>query len=145
MVAADVGQIAAPAVAAVVGMQAVAHRLIRGFLHRHVQRGVNAQALLVNRSGAVGVLEVLANFLDEIRREISCAAMAMCRPSGSVVRRLRPARARDFAVVGHQRQHQIAARQRALRMRQRRIDRPANYRGERRGFGQRQLPTGLLK
>ena len=70
MVAQDIGQIAAPAVAAVVGVQAVANGLVRGLLHGHVQRGVDAQPLLVDGGRAVGVLEILADLFDEIGRQI---------------------------------------------------------------------------
>ena len=70
MVGEDVVQVAAPAVAAIVGVQAVADGLICGALHRDVQRGVDAQAAFVNGFGAVGAFEIFANFLDEIGREI---------------------------------------------------------------------------
>ena len=66
----DVVEVAAPAVAAIVGVQAVADGLVGGALHCDVQRGVNAQAALVNGFGAVGGLEIFANFLDEIGREV---------------------------------------------------------------------------
>ena len=56
--------------AAVVGVQAVAHGLVGGLLHSNIQRGVNAQPLLVDGGGAVGVFEILANLFDEIGSEI---------------------------------------------------------------------------
>ena len=66
----NVGEIAAPAVAAIVGVQTVANGLIRGALHGNVERSVNAQALFVNGGGAVGALQILPKLLDEVGREI---------------------------------------------------------------------------
>ena len=137
-------QIAAPAVAAIVVMQAIKHGLIGGALHRDIQRRVNAQALLVHGGGAVGAFEILANFFDEIRREI-------------VVRRRQMQRQRSGAaasasaevilpLVRHQREHQIAAGARALRMQE-----SANTTGPRMipasnaASGSVSLPTGLPK
>ena len=139
----NVGQVAAPAVTAVVGVQAVAHGLVGGFLHGDVQRGVDAQALFVDRGGAVGVLEILANVFDEVRREIvssvrKCAGRAALSRGGCL-------RGADFAVVRHQGKNEIASRQGALGMRDRRIDRPANDGGERGGLGEGQLPDGLAE
>src|SRR5579862_9432981 len=65
MIAKNVGELAAPAMPAIVGVQSVAKSLVSGFLHGYVESGVNAQALLVNGVGSVSLLEILANILDE--------------------------------------------------------------------------------
>ena len=74
-------QIAAPAVPPVVGVQAVAHGAVGGALHGDVERRVDAQAALVHRLGAVGALEIFADFLDEIWRQVLRGACT-CSPSG---------------------------------------------------------------
>ena len=104
----DIAQIAAPTVAPVVFMQAVAHRLIGGSLHRDVQRRVHAQSLLVHRGGAVGALEVLADFFHEIRREIIPRRFGADPAAGSS--RPSPAPARILPFCGHVREHQVASR-----------------------------------
>ena len=77
MVAQNIRQLAAPSMATVVFVQPVAHRFVRRFLHADVQRGVNAQPLLVNRGRAVCVFEILANLFDEIRSQIVAPAGKM--------------------------------------------------------------------
>ena len=137
VIAQNIGQIAAPAVAAVVGMQAVAHGLLGGLLRGEIQRGVDAQTLLVNRGGAVGVLEILPDVFDEVRGEIIPG-----RRNVQPERLLRGGfrlRSGDFAVMRHQAQHQVAARQRPFRMRGGRVNGPANDRRQRGGLRHRQL------
>ncbi len=56
-------------------VQAVANGLIGGALHLDIQRGVDAQAALVNGFGAVGGFEIFADILEEIRAPDRCADM----------------------------------------------------------------------
>ena len=65
----DVFEMTLPAVAALVGGQAVEHGLIRGLLHVDVERGVDLQAAFVDLVGAVLAFEIAANFFDEIWSE----------------------------------------------------------------------------
>ena len=133
----NVVKLAAPAVPAVVGVQAVADGLVGGALHGDVERRVHAQAALVHGFGAVGAFQIFADFLDEIRRQ-RVARRLHVQPQ-----RLRDGlprlRFRDFAVARHEVQHEVAPRQRALRVQDRRIARAADQARQQRGFGQRQL------
>ena len=85
--------------------------------------------------GAVGVLEILANVFDEVRSEIVASGENV--QAERLFRRGRGLRGGDFAVVSHQRKNQVASRERALGMVDRRIDRAADDGGERGGFGKR--------
>ena len=105
----DVGELVAPAVAAIVGVQAIANGLIGGFLHLDIQRGVNAQAAFVNRFGAVGGFEILANVFEEVRREIVARVLDMQAErsflGGGFIG------GGDFAFFFHAVKNQIAARE----------------------------------
>src|SRR5437879_8414973 len=70
VVAKDVRKIALPTVAAFVAVQAIAQRLVGDALQVNVQRRVDAQAALVDGFGAVGGFEILANFLEEVWRQV---------------------------------------------------------------------------
>ena len=122
----------------VVGVQAVAHRAVGSALRNDVQRGVDAQPALVHRFGAVSALEVFANFLNEVRREI------VARRLDAEPQRLRLRLAlllRGYlAVALHQLQHEIAPRQCLLGVEQWRISGPANQRREHGGLRKRELP-----
>ena len=100
-------------------MQAVAHGLIGGALHGDVQRGVHAQAALVHRFGAVGDSKILANLFDEVRRQIVARILHVQAerrfPGGFFLG------GRDLAFFLHAVQHQVAPRERARRIGQRRI------------------------
>ena len=110
----DVIQLAAPAVTAVVGVQAVANGVVGGLLHRDVERGVHAQAALVHHFRAVGAFEIFADLFDKIRRQrISRRLKVQPERLRDGLPRLG---IRDFSGVRHQLEHQIAPRERALRM-----------------------------
>ncbi len=123
--------------AAVVGMQAVANGLVGGFLHGDIQRGVDAQTLLVNGCGAVSVLEILADVFDEVGSEI-VATGGNVKTEGFLGGG-RGLRRGDFVVARHERKHKIAPGEGAIRMVYGSIDGAANNRGERGGFRERQL------
>ena len=133
----DVGKLAAPAVAAIVGVQSVANGLIGGLLHLDVQRGVDAQAAFVDGFGAVGGFEILANVLEEIRRQI-VARILDVQAQGSFLGG-GFLDGRDFSLFHHLMENQIAAGERARRIDERRIDGAANHSGEQRGFLQIQV------
>ncbi len=69
LVADDVGQIAAPAVAPLIGVQTVSHCGIGGALHGHVEGRIDPQAALVHRFGSIGRFQILANLFHEIGRQ----------------------------------------------------------------------------
>ena len=73
----NVGKFVAPAVAAIVDVQAVANGLIGGALHLDVKSGVDTQAAFVDGFCAVGGFEILANFFEEIRREVIAGILNM--------------------------------------------------------------------
>ena len=114
MIAKNVGEIAAPAMTAIVGVQAVAKSLVSGFLHGYVESGVDAQALLVNGIGSVSLLEILANILDEVGRKIISLRLDV-ESQGRAACGIGLLRG-DFAVVSHEREDQIPPRQSALRV-----------------------------
>ena len=64
-------QVAPPALAAVVGAQAVAHGLLGGVLEGHVQRGVDPQAAGEDLLVGVALLQVLPDVFQEIAREVA--------------------------------------------------------------------------
>ena len=70
IVAQDVRKIALPAVPPFIAVQTIAERLVGDALHLDVQRGVHAQSAFVHGFGAVGGFKILANFFEEVRREI---------------------------------------------------------------------------
>ena len=133
----------APAVAPIVTVQAIAHGLVRGALHRDVQRSVDAQAALIDSFGAVGAFKILADLLNEIRSEIVARNFEI-QPHRLRDRALRRG-IRNFSERGHALEHKIAAIERLLRMQYRRISGSANQSRQRRGFGQRQLPHRLAE
>ena len=136
-------KLAAPAVAAVVGVQAVADGLIGGALHVDVERGVDAQAALVHRFRAVGGFQILANLLDEIRGQV-LRGDCRCRPSGVFLAASSSAGVIFPSSAMRSSTRLRRARARA-RMQDRRIARPANHSGEQRGFLQRQLADGFAE
>ena len=108
-------QMVFPAMAALVSGQAVEHRLVRGLLQIHVERGVNPQPALVDLVAAVLAFQVAADLFHKIRSQririmlqdlessgCSCASVACWR--------------RDLSVFQHGVDHQIAALQSAVGM-----------------------------
>ncbi len=134
----NIVELAAPAVAPVVGVQAVANGLVGGALHGDVERGVHAQAALMHRFRAVGAFQIFADFLHEVRRQrVSrrlrragpCGCAMACRACASVI----------FPTCAMRFQHHVAPRERALRVQDRRIAGSANQSGQQRGFRHVQL------
>ena len=126
-----------------VGVQALANRSIRGALHGCVQHGIDAQAALVHRLGSVSALQVLANLLEEVRRQV-IARVLQVQGKRLLHGLLRFAHA-DAPVVVHALDHQVAPRQRALVVEHRRIDRPADQGGKQRRLGQLELARRLAE
>ena len=62
----NIFQVALPSMAAFISTQSIKQRLVRRALQIHIQRGVNAQATLVNLVAAIFALEVTAHFFDKI-------------------------------------------------------------------------------
>ncbi len=58
-----------PSVAAFIGGESVEDSAIGGLLQVHVERGVDAQAALVDLVGTVLGFQVAADFFDEVGRE----------------------------------------------------------------------------
>ena len=137
IVAKHVGQIAFPAVAALVSMQPVAQGLIGDALEVGVQRGIHAQAAFVDRRRPVRCFEVFSNLFKKIRREVIARILhvqAECRLGGGGF-----FSRRDFSFFFHAVQHQVAPRQRAFGVEQRGIFRPVDHSREQRRFRKRQI------
>ena len=132
IVAENVGQAAAPAVAAVVGVETVANGLVGRALHIHVERGVHAQTAFVDRFSAVSEFEVLANFLKEVRREIVARILEVKTERG--IHGGPFFGGRDLAFFRHATQDEIAAGERAGGVGDGRIDGSADHAGEERSL-----------
>jgi hypothetical protein len=104
----DVARRAPPAVALVVGAQSVLERAVGEFLQPRIERRPDVEAVLVQHFGAVVAFEMLADFLDEERRDARRLRRRAARDDrlrlGGVSLRLR-----DVAFVGQPLQHDVAA------------------------------------
>ena len=126
-------QTSSPAMAALIRGQAVEYGAVGGALQVHVERGVNSQAALVDLIAAVLAFQVAADFLDKIRRQ-RIGIVGHFEADGLIAGRRRLLR-RDLAVFEHRIDHQVAALQGAVRMRDGRIvGRRFGQAGEQRGF-----------
>ena len=127
---------------ALVGRQAVAHRLLRGVLHLQIQSGVDAQAGFVDFSAPYFFSRYCANLLDEVRSDVVGLGLQL-EDQRRALGALGFGRG-DLAVLQHVVDHQVAAAQRALRIVDRRIViRRLGQAGEDGSFFQRQI-FGLL-
>ncbi|HTA95097.1 MAG TPA: hypothetical protein VK769_03140, partial [Verrucomicrobiae bacterium] len=99
-------------------MQSIANGLIGGALHRDIERSVDAQAAFVDGFGAVGGFEIFANLFKKIWREVVArilnvqAEWRFFRGGGF--------RRGNFSLFFHAIDDEVAAIQRALRIRKRR-------------------------
>ncbi len=119
--------------AALIGGQAVEYGAVGGALQVHVERGINLQAAFVDLVAAVLAFEIAANFFDKIRRQ-RIGIVGHFEVDGLIAGRGRLLR-RDVAVFEHRVDHQVAALQSVVRMRDGRIVRRRfGQAGEQRGF-----------
>ncbi len=110
-----------------------------------VERGADRESVLVEDLGAVLMLEVLADLLDEERRDARRLRRLAVRDDRRQLGRVR-LRLRDIALVGHALQHDIAALRGALEIHEGALalGRLKNTRDER-GFAQRELLVRLVE
>jgi len=106
-------------VAALIGGQAVEHRVVRRALQVAVQRGVDAQPAFMHLVAAVLGFEVAADLFNKIRRKRSgvMRQLQADRPVAEIVGLL----GGDLAVLEHGVDDQIAPLDGALRMIDRRV------------------------
>ena len=82
--------------------QPVVERAVGGILQLQVERGLDAQAVLVELLRAVARFELLAHFLDEVRRRRSCLRRRRRAATiGCCLRRRRPRFGVMKPLVGH--------------------------------------------
>ena len=140
----DVGKLSLPAVAALIGGQAVEHRLIRGALQVHVERGIDPQSPLVHAVGAVLVFQIAANLLDEIGGE-RIGVVRQLQVEGLVAGCNGLGRS-DSSIFEHGIDHQVATLEGAVGMVDRRIHaRGFRQAGQHRGFIQAEPLGGLAE
>ena len=139
----DVGELAAPAVAAIVNVEAVADGLVGGLLHLDVERGVDTETALMNGFGAVGGFQVFANLFKEVGSEIVARILQVQAegrfPCGFFFGR------GDLSFLAHLVKDEVAASEGARGVDERRIDRAANHAREERGFLELQIADGLAE
>ena len=102
-----------PAVALVVAPQSVLDRPVGASCSFDVERRRHREAVLVQHLRAVLLLEVLADLLDEERRDARRLVGLAARDDRLLLGRV-GLRLRDVALVGHPLQHEVAARRGAL-------------------------------
>ena len=134
-----------PAVAFIVGAQPALERPVRQLLQLRVERRPHREAVLVEHLRAVLLLEVLAYFLDEVRRDARRLRRRAARDDRLLLRRV-GLLLREVVLVRHPLQDDVAALRRALHVDERALAlrRLENARDERR-FLERQLLVRLVE
>src|SRR3954447_90486 len=140
----DVLEMAFPSMAALVGSKSVGHGLVRGFLHIHVEGGVNLEASFVNLVGAVFRFEVATDFFDEVgRKRVGIMCQTEDDRSLTGISRLCGC---DLAVLEHGVDHKIAALLCTIQMIDGRVQRwPFRQSCEQGGLFKRQLLSRLAE